>query len=126
MITRDKYLYHQIHPVKLSADSAAAFISLNLLWQHKLLLSLGVLIILPAASSVLVMRFADLEKQRASSLGRYIARYMTHLVEAVRLTGMVVMTIGAWHHSTAVIAFGLVAVLLAWCRGVLEGGTSLD
>jgi hypothetical protein len=44
---------------------------------------------------------------------------MTHAMEAVRLAGMVVMAVGAWYRSLAVVVVGVAVVLFGWLRGVL-------
>lgn len=120
MTLREKYLYHQIHPLKLLADAFAGFGSLYPLWQHELSLALMIVLIPPPIASVLVMRFANLERQKRARLGRYIAAYMNHAVEAVRLAGMIVMAMGAWNHSTWIIAGGLALILAGWLNGVLR------
>jgi hypothetical protein len=120
----EKYLYHQIHPLKLAADWAAGLISLYTLWQHELLIGLLVMLIPPQLASFMLIRFADLEPQKQSTFGRYIARYMTRPVEAVRLLGMIVMAVGAWLRSPAAIIAGLLVILLAWMRGLLFPGNA--
>jgi hypothetical protein len=119
MTGREKYLYHQIHPAKLLVDISAGFGSLFPLWYHHLGLALAIMLVPPPVASFLVMRFADLEPLRRSAFGRYVARSMTRVVEAVRLGGMVVMAVGAWNRSFLVIGVGLAVILLAWLRGLL-------
>lgn len=119
MDASERYLFHQIHPLKLAVDICAGFGALYPLWRHYLLVALFVMLIPPPLASFAVMRYADLRPYQQSALGRYIARYMTHAMEAVRLMGMVIMALGAWHHSIAVIAAGLALVLFAWLRGKL-------
>src|SRR5256885_858056 len=103
MTARERYLYHQIHPLKLATDIAAGFGALYPLWRHEFLLALCVLMVPPVIASVLVLRFADLDKLRRSAFGRYVALYMTHGMEALRLLGMLVMMLGAWLHSAPLI-----------------------
>jgi len=119
MTNREKYIYHQVHPVKLLVDFAAGFISLYPLWHHQLVAALLVMLMPPPIASFLVMRFADLEPYRNSGFGRYTARYMTHAVEAARLIGMGVMAVGAWYQSVLAVAAGLAIIALAWSRGIL-------
>jgi hypothetical protein len=121
MSPRDKYLYHQIHPLKLAADVGSGFGSLYPLWHHHLALALAVMLVPPPLVSLLVMRFAELEPYRQSAFGRYIARSMSHAMEALRLIGMIVVAIGAWHQSRLAIAGGCALILFAWLRGTLRG-----
>jgi hypothetical protein len=122
MTGAEKYLYHQIHPLKLLADIGAGLASLYPLWRHELVLALVVMFVPPAVASFLLMRFADLEPQKNSAFGAYVARYMTRGVEAVRLAGMVVMAVGAWYRSFPLIAAGAAVIILAWLRGVMAPG----
>src|SRR5215212_5634825 len=106
MSPRDKYLYHQIHPLKLVTDVASGFGSLYPLWHHHLVLALVVMLVPPPLVSLLLMRFADLEPYRQSALGKYIAHSMSHAMEAIRLIGMIVVAVGAWYRSHWIIAGG--------------------
>lgn len=115
----DKLLYHQIHPLKLGTDIIFGIISLYFFWQHQLVLALGLHIAPPIIASVLVISFAGLVPQRRSAFGRYVKRMMTHTIEAVRLAGDIVAVCGAWYHSYAVIAAGLLIVPSAWLSGLI-------
>jgi hypothetical protein len=117
----DKLLYHQIHPLKLATDIAAAFGSLYPFWQHRLWLGLAVAVIPCVIASILVMRYADLEWLKGSAFGVYIGRSMTPAMQALRLAGFVVMALGAWFHTPLAILFGIVIVLAAWLKGALLG-----
>ncbi|RRH97199.1 hypothetical protein EH240_21465 [Mesorhizobium tamadayense] len=119
MTYAEKYLYHQTQPLKLATDRAAGLGSLYALWQHQLLLGLLVMLVPPPIASFLIIRFVNLERQKQSAFGRYLARYMTRATEAVRLLGMIVMAIGAWLHSPAAMAAGLLVILFAWMRGLV-------
>lgn len=120
MNPQEKYLYHQIHPLKLFTDIGAAFGGLCFLWHHQLAFALVVMLAPPFVVSFLLMRYADLEPYRQSAFGKYIARAMTHAMEAVRLAGMVVTALGGWHHSLWIIVAGIVIVLFGWLRGKIE------
>jgi len=69
MRQEEAVLYHQIHPAKLATDIAAAIISLVLLWEHRLALALVVMLVPSVVATALVIRFADLERLKASPLG---------------------------------------------------------
>jgi hypothetical protein len=120
MNRKEKYLYHQIHPLKLFTDIGAAFGSLFLLWRHQLAFALVVMLAPPFLISLLLMRYADLESYRQSAFGKYVARSMSHPMEAVRLAGMAVTALGAWHHSLWIIAAGSAIVLFGWLRGKIS------
>ncbi len=122
MNARERYLYHQIHPVKLSADWGAGLFSLYPLWQHKLIPALLIMLIPPLFVSFIVMRFVDLEPYRQSAFGTYIAQHMTCTAEIIRLAGMVIMALGAWYHRFVIIAVGLAVVLAGWLKGKLLPG----
>jgi len=120
MNSKEKYLYHQIHPLKLFTDIAAAVASLYLLWRHQLAFALVVMLAPPLLVSFLLMRYADLEPFRQSAFGKYIARSMSHAMEGVRLVGMIVTALGAWHQSLWIIVAGSAIVLFGWLRGKLS------
>ena len=120
MTFSEKVLYHQIHPAKLATDIGAALVSLYFFWQHRLVLGLVTHFAPPVAASALLVAFGTFEVQKNSRLGRYIAWHMTRAVEAIRLAGDIVMVVGAWVHSPAVIAAGLLMVIAAWTSGPLR------
>jgi hypothetical protein len=114
---QEKYLYHQIHPLKLLTDLGAGILALFPLWQHDLLRAVLIAFIPPAFVSFLLICFADLEKYKASPWGQYIRKAMTRQMEAVRFAGYAVMAAGAWVHRAWLIPIGFVIVLFGWLRG---------
>jgi hypothetical protein len=120
MRLREKILYHQIHPAKLSVDILAAIVSLYFLWQHQLLLGLVIHFGPPVVASALLVRFGHFDAQKNSAFGGYVAQHMTRTVEVVRLAGDILMIFGAWYRAPAVIATGLLIVLAAWASGPLR------
>jgi hypothetical protein len=112
-------LYHQIHPIKLLTDWSAGLIALYLLWQHDLVAALVIACVPSILVSLIIVRFANLEKYEQSRFGRYIRKYMTRSMEVVRMAGYVVMAVGAWFHLACLIPLGLLFTLLGWLRGVI-------
>jgi hypothetical protein len=123
MNSREKTLYHQIHPLKLATDISAEILSLYLFWKHKLLAGMLVLLVPPMIASALIMRLANLETYRQSALGNYIRDYMTPFAVALRMLGTVITHVGAWYRKPALIPLGLVTVLLGWLQGKLLPNT---
>jgi hypothetical protein len=121
MSTREKTLYHQIHPLKLSADLTAQIASFWLFWIHLLVPGLLAMFVPPIVVSSLMLRFGDFTGQRDSAIGRYIAWEMTPAMQAVRLAGTLPISLGAWYHTWWLAALGLAIVLFGWLRGVLFG-----
>jgi hypothetical protein len=121
MTTREKVLYHQIHPLKLATDISAQIVSFWLFWIHLLLPGLLAMFVPPLIGSALVMHFADLTRQRDSAVGRYIAWEMTPAMQAVRLAGTLPISLGAWFHLWWLAALGLGLVIFGWLRGLLFG-----
>jgi hypothetical protein len=118
MTPREKVLYHQIHPAKLVTD-CAALIALYPLWRHELAIALVIMLVPPPVASWLVIRYANLERQRQSAFGHYVARSMTRAMEAVRLGGMIVIAVGTWNRSVITMACGAAVILFGWTRGLL-------
>ena len=114
MNLRERILYHQIHPLKLAVDISAGIASTWLLWQHKLLIGMLVAFVPAIAVSAAMLRWMRFERPRDSAFGRYVAFHMTHVAEAVRMAGQVVMWVGAWFYSGWAIVAGVGVVLLGW------------
>jgi len=121
MTGRERVLYHQIHPLKLATDLSAGFLSYYLLWRRRLGLGAALLVqLLPAMLvSGALIRWADLEPQRRSTFGRYIARSMTPSMQATRMAGNIVITVGAWRRRPRLLVIGHLLVLFGWLRGML-------
>jgi hypothetical protein len=117
---REKKLYHQIHPLKLAVDIGVTPIFLFFLWHHQIARALLVAFVPPVLVSAAMMVWPpDLERLKNSSLGRYLSKYMTPTIEAVRLQTLVPMAWGGWIHSLWPIALGMLVLLLAWCNGLI-------
>jgi hypothetical protein len=119
MTRSEKILYHQIHPLKLGTDATAGVVSLYFFWQHRLWLALALHFLPPIVASALVISLSNLEQQRNSAFGRYVKGMMTTTIEALRLSGDIVMVFGAWYHSYTVIASGLVVIVAAWLSSLV-------
>ena len=119
MSRNEIFLFHQVHPAKLATDIAAAVVSLIFLWHHEFILGLITHFIPPPLGSLLVIRFANLERYKTSRLGAYLMRHMTPTAQAARLGGDLVTVIAAWFHSAVGIAAGLIIILAAWSHGLL-------
>jgi hypothetical protein len=115
----EKSLYNQIHPAKLATDIGSTAPGLYLLWQRDIVFALIVLFVPALIASFFIIRYVDLEKYKQSPLGRYVARYMTGAMQALRLLGLVIMMAGAWFHIVWLVPSGLLVVLLAWTRGLI-------
>jgi len=119
MTLKEKALYNQIHPLKLSTDILAAGVSLYFFWLHQLLPALVVHFVPPLIASALLIRYADLEPFKESAFGRYVGRSMTRMIEGVRLFGDLVMILGAWRHDLFLVSAGAAVIVGAWCSGLL-------
>jgi hypothetical protein len=119
MTRKEKVLYHQIHPLKLLTDCTVGFAALPLLWRHRLRAALLVMFVPPILASIVIIKYVDLEPYKRSPFGRYVERYMTKEMQAVRLAGALIMALGAWHRRPWFIPSGLLVVLFGWLRGKL-------
>jgi hypothetical protein len=117
MTLKEKILYHQIHPLKLTADSGCEPVSLYFFWRHDLVLGLATHFVPPIAASLILICGGDLETIKRSKAGKYLQRHMTRTVEGIRFAGDIVMVFGAWFHQPALIVAGLAVVVIAWCGG---------
>lgn len=114
MTPKERYLYHQIHPLKLATDWICGIGSLPFFWQHDLAMGLIVLFAPPIVVSFLVMQFLPLDGLGKSALGRQVAKHMTPRMDALRLFGMLIMVLAAWYHAKLLILVGLVVILAVW------------
>jgi hypothetical protein len=119
MTPQEKYLYHQVHPLKLLTDWGTGLLALYFFWRHDFVAAAAIALIPPIVVSWLLIKFANLERQRASRFGHYVQRYMTRAMEALRLVGYIIMAAGAWYHAPWIIALGLATILGAWLNGVV-------
>ena len=118
MTPKEKRLYHQIHPLKLLTDISAEFISLYLFWKHKFLAGLAIGIIPSIITSVLLLKWANLEKYKQSAFGRYINLHMTPFAVAICILGTILSHIGAWYSKPWLIPLGWLTVVLGWTQGL--------
>jgi hypothetical protein len=114
----ERVLYHQLHPLKLATDIASAVGAIPLFWRHRLGPALVVSLVPPVVVSAVLLRWGSFERQRDSTVGRYVSRWMSPAAEGARLMGFAVSAVGAWFHAPAAIVAGAVVVLAAWLRGV--------
>jgi len=119
MTFNDKKLYHQIHPLKLLVDISSGFFTTYLSWQHNWFWFL-MLFVMPSLSiSYLLIQFSSLTHQKNSSFGKYIQKYMTTNIEAIRFAGQLAMWIGAWYHLILVVIIGFLLIVGGWCSGLI-------
>ena len=119
MTLQEKILYHQIHPLKLVTDIFTSVLSTYLLWiQNEL--GFWITFLIPSlVATLLVIRFANLERLKASRSGRYIRRFMTKKIEILRLAGQIIVWFSAWHHFLFGVLGGVAVISMAWVSGVL-------
>jgi hypothetical protein len=115
----EKVLYHQIHPAKLAADVGGSLVSTYLMWRRRFACAMLAAFVPAVLASVLVMRYADLERRKHSPFGRYMGRYMDRRVlDAWRFFGQVVMWVGAWYRVGKLVPIGAATVVAAWVSGL--------
>jgi hypothetical protein len=119
MTRAERILYHQVHPIKLATDIGAAIVSLLLLWQHQLVAGLLVAFVPPPVASALLLTSVDFEGYRDRPIGAYLRRFMTPLVQALRLVGFGVSAVGAWEQQWPVLAAGWLIVAGCWSYGLV-------
>jgi len=116
---QEKVLYHQIHPAKLAADVSGSIVSTYLMWRRRFALAMLAAFVPAVVASVLVIRYADLERRKDSRFGRYMQRYMDRRVlDAWRFFGQVLMWVGAWYQVGKLVPIGVATVIAAWVSGL--------
>ena len=119
MTLAERVLYHQIHPLKLFTDITTVLIAIDFFWQHLLVNGLFIAVVPSVLVSAALMREADLESYRRGAMGEYLRRYMTPLVQALRLFGAVLAFDAAWFHFSAGVLAGLALIVGCWGYGVV-------
>jgi len=122
---RERFLYHQIHPAKVFADTSTALIGIDLFWRHELWAGLIIALLSPVLVSAVLLREADFERYRSSPMGAYLRRFMPPWVQAVRLFGIGVAFYAAWYHVPVGVIGGLALVAVCWAAGAVRDGTRL-
>jgi len=120
MTPRDKLLYHHAHPAKLLVDVVCAVTAAWLIWEQHLLRAAAVGLVPPALMSLVVLQFVDLERVKASPLGRYVGRYMSLPLHVTAVAGVIIFWLAAWYRSIFYCVAGLLIVTFAWIRGPLH------
>ncbi len=119
MDMQEKVLYHQIHPAKLAADIGGAFISYYFFWVHQPLIAIAAAFLPAIIGSIIVIRFADIEKIKMSPFGRRM-KNMSRGIEGLRFAGYIISAAGAWYNDALWIFLGLAFVAGCWVY-VLRG-----
>ncbi len=119
MTFREKLLYHQIHPFKLTIDAVSTFASLILYWKHYFLPGLATAFILPLVASAATLAFFNVEYLKTSSLGTYAQKHMTARMYSIRLATNFILLSGAWYHLVIVVIAGILIIIGCWCWGII-------
>lgn len=119
MTFKEKKLYHQIHPVKLSVDIFTGLYSTYLLWEHNIFWFLIISFLPSVFISLVLIKFANLETLKESKFGNYIDKYMTSSIELIRISGQILMWVAGWYHWFIFIALGFLIIIVGWCNGLL-------
>lgn len=119
MTLQEKNLYQQIHPARLFTDWATGIGACYLFWQKEIWIGVALSFIPSLIVSLLVIRFADLEKIQRSKFGNYFKRTYNKKVDLIRFAGFVVMAGASWWHNIPGIAVGIVIIIATWIYGII-------
>ena len=119
MDARERVLVHQVHPVKLTADIAAAVASTLLLWHGRYRTGWTVRFAVPILASAGVLAWADIESRADTRAGRYVLAHMPPSAQALRLAGDAVLAWGACRRRRSALALGVAVITVGWAHGLL-------
>jgi hypothetical protein len=119
MTLQEKNLYQQIHPARLITDWVSGIAAWYLFWQNDIwfgvALSFGPSLIV----SLLVIRFADLDKVKNSPFGEYFKRTYNKKVDLIRFAGFVIAAGASWWQNIPGIAVGIAVITATWTYGLV-------
>jgi energy-converting hydrogenase Eha subunit G len=118
LTAQERYLVHQVHPVKLATDVSASIASDVLFWRHRLVPGIVVMLVPSVAVSTVLLR-SDLEVYRESAAGHYVLLHMPPSMQLLRAVSAVVTAVGAWRKSRVLVGIGYALTLLGWSHGLL-------
>ncbi|HTM68842.1 MAG TPA: hypothetical protein VL426_06120 [Candidatus Binatia bacterium] len=119
MTSKEKTLYHQIHPAKLAADLVAGIGAVVLFAKGHPWPALALAVVVPVAATVAVIRYADLEPLKRSRFGAYVKKFMTTSAQVQRLAGFAILCWAAWKGSYLLGVLGAALIVHAWVAGLL-------
>jgi hypothetical protein len=73
-----------------------------------------------------MMKASDMSLQEKILYHRFIKRYMTPVWQGVRLSGQLIIWIGAWRYNRRWIGLGLLMIILGWANGLLRPPKASD
>jgi len=94
-------------------------VSLALIWTGHRVLGLAIHFLTPIIASAILPR-TDTTALRSTRRGRYVLKHMPPAAQTVRLTGDVVMAVGAWRRSSCLIVIGTLVVTAGWSHGLVS------
>jgi hypothetical protein len=123
-MTRDeRFLYIQVHPLRIAAAVAGGAWALPLLWTHHPLSGLVVAGGPQAAAAAAVARSPEgLGWVRASRLGRYARRHLGGRAEAARALAGATVLWAAWAHRPVLLGAAAVTLGGVWLHGLPARG----
>jgi hypothetical protein len=89
------------------------------MWRRRFVAAMLAAFVPALLASVLVIRYADLDRRKHSRFGLYMRRYMDRrVVDAWRFFGQLVMWVGAWYQVGKLVPIGVATVVAAWVSGL--------
>lgn len=116
----EKNLYQQIHPLRLATDWITGFAACYFFWQQDAVRALIIAFIPSLIVSLIVIRFADLERLKNSSFGRYFKRTYNKTVDLVRFGGFIIMAVSSWFQDLRFAGVGLFVIIGTWTYGLFR------
>lgn len=119
MTLQEKNLYQQIHPLRLATDWATGTCACYLFWIQELWWGVALSFLPSLAVSLLIFRFANLEKIKNSRFGKYFSRTYNKTVDLIRFAGFIILALGSWWHIVPAMAVGLLIIVGTWTYGLI-------
>jgi len=118
MDIKERKLLLQTHPLKIFVDWTTRYASLYFLWDHKIGLTLLIMLGPSILASYLILKYIDITALKDTAYGKIMPTLMTTKLELFRSVIFVVAVAGAWLQNLMLIMISLSIVILIWMIGI--------
>ncbi len=117
MDLKERKLLLQTHPLKIFVDWTTRYASLYFLWDHKIGLTLLIMLGPSILASYFILKYIDISALKDTAYGKIVPTLMTTKLEILRSVIFIVAVAGAWLQNLMLIMVSLMIVIFIWVIG---------